>query len=266
MSYELFLQTAIESTYLAGGCIKKMTGKIRNIRYKGAIDLVTEADLNSEKILLDHLRNRFPDHNFLTEEKGKLEGNSEYRWIIDPLDGTTNFAHNFPAYCVSIGLQYKGETIIGVVNDVSRNELFYAEKGQGASLNNNRIYVSQVENLNISLLATGFPYDIRTNPNNNMEEFQNFLLKAQAIRRPGSAAIDLCHVACGRFDGFWEPRLHPWDIAAGDLIVREAGGQVTDYRGGSLDLFGDQILASNSKIHQEMIDTLNKTAGSAEAL
>ncbi len=262
MSDENFLTIAIEAAHVAGSYIKRMAGKIIEINFKGTIDLVTEVDLEAEKLITKYIRQFYPQHSFLTEEGSEITGSTDYRWIIDPLDGTTNFAHSFPAYCVSIALEYQRQLIIGVVNDVSRNELFYAEKGDGAHMNNEKIRVSKVNELRLSLLATGFPYDVQTNPDNNLAEFGRFLLEAQAIRRPGSAAIDLCNVACGRFDGFWEPRLNAWDMAAGALILEEAGGKVTDYTGKSLDLFGDQMLASNGLIHDQMVSILSQAADS----
>lgn len=259
MNTKRFLEAAIEAAHLAGNYIEKKRENVNHIQFKGAIDLVTEVDLNSEKMILNHLQQHFPDHAFLTEEAGKIESDSPFRWIIDPIDGTTNFAHGFPVYCVSIALYHKDEPIVGVVNDCSRQELYYAQKGEGAFRNNTRIQVSQTDDLRKALLASGFPYDVQTNPDNNLKEFGNFLMTAQSVRRPGSAAIDLCQVACGHFDGFWEPRLHPWDMAAGVLIVTEAGGQVSNYAGGPFDLFGDEILVSNGRIHQQMIDVLAET-------
>ena len=259
MKYSEFLMTATDAAQIAGSYILQMSGKVHDIHYKGEIDLVTEVDLKSEQIIIDLLQTRFPDHSILSEEAGKHDTQSDYKWIIDPLDGTTNFAHGFPCYCISIGLEYKGEIIVGVVNDVSRNELFFASKGSGAFLNNRQIQVSKVDRLIKGLLATGFPYAIRDGITTNIPHFTQFLLNAQAVRRPGSAAIDLCQVACGRFDGFWEYGLNPWDVAAGKLIVEEAGGKVSKYNGDTYDIYFLETLASNGLIHQEMTHILLNT-------
>ncbi len=260
MSNNQILSVAIEAADIAGHYLKRMVGQGISIDYKGRIDLLTEADVQAEKLIVKHLKAHYPAHCFLTEEQGQLEGEDKaYQWIIDPLDGTTNFAHGFPTFSVSIALKLGEEVIVGVVNDVSRSELFYAEKGSGAFMNNARIKVSTVDTLERSLLATGFGYDIQTNPDNNIAEFTAFLQCAQGVRRPGSAAIDLCNVACGRFDGFWEARLRIWDVAAGVLIAQEAGGKVTDYSGQAHRLDSPHILATNGRLHDEMIEIL-KTA------
>lgn len=256
MSYENFLNVATEAAYLAGEYIRRRYGQAKQIEFKGEIDLVTEVDLASEKIIVDKIRTSFPDHQILAEEGGWQESASEYTWIIDPIDGTTNFAHSFPYFCVSIGLLHENEIIVGVVNDPMRNELFFATRNGGAFLNNQPIVVSKISFLLKSLLATGFPYNVRTTGDDNIVHFRDFLLSSQAVRRPGSAALDLCYVACGRFDGFWEKGLHPWDMAAGVLLVREAGGQVSSYDGEKFDLFSPEILASNGQIHNEMIAIL----------
>lgn len=182
---------------------------------------------------------------------------SPYHWIVDPLDGTTNFAHGFPAYCVSIGVEYEGQGLLGVVFDPTRQELFTAEVGGGAFMNNAKITVSNTPVLDQALLVTGFAYDIRETPHNNLDHFARFALRAQGLRRTGTAALDLCYVASGRFDGFWELKLNPWDMAAGTVIVREAGGIVTDFSGTTFSIFGQQLVASNGLIHQAMISVLN---------
>ena len=202
MNYDTYLAVATQAAHLTGEYIAKMHGSARNIKYKGEIDLVTEVDLASEKMIVQIITKQCPDHSILAEESGLNAATSDFKWIIDPLDGTTNFAHGFPHYCVSIALEYKGELIVGVVNDPFKKELFYATKGGGAFLNNQPIHVSTTDCLDRGLLATGFPYDVRTGTDNNITHFHNFLLTSQAVRRPGSAALDLCYVACGRFDGF----------------------------------------------------------------
>jgi myo-inositol-1(or 4)-monophosphatase len=221
--------------------------------------LVTDADHAAEQLIIGHIRAQFPEHRFLAEEQGCIEQSpSPYLWIIDPLDGTTNFAHGYPAYCVSIGLEYRGHCILGVVFDPSRNELFTAIEGSGAQLNSRPIHVSSTVSLGDSLLVTGFAYDIRETPRNNLDHFAKFALKAQGLRRTGSAALDLCYVAAGRFDGFWEVRLNPWDMAAGSVIVREAKGQLTDFSGKDLSIYGQELVASNSHIHQAMLRVLHE--------
>ncbi|MDR4496203.1 MAG: inositol monophosphatase family protein [Nitrospirales bacterium] len=227
-----------------------------------AINLVTEADLHSEQAVLQNIRQAFPDHQILSEEQGLQDiPTHPIKWIIDPLDGTTNFAHGFPMYNVSIGVEYDGTCILGVVYDPTRNELFLGQKGKGATLNGAPIQVSDTPKLNEALLVTGFAYDVHTAKDNNLKEFCAFTLRARGMRRTGTAAIDLCYIACGRFDGFWELQLNPWDTAAGKVIVEEAGGKVTNYAGEPYSIYGQTIIASNGLIHQEMIDVLQLQRG-----
>jgi myo-inositol-1(or 4)-monophosphatase len=253
---ESFEPVAILAAKKAGLLLKRRLGQKRQIKYKGAVNLVTEMDLLAEKVIVSEIRKRYPDHSLLAEEKTDLQGNSPYRWVIDPLDGTTNYAHGVPVFSVSIALEKEGEVILGVVYDPTRDELFVAKKGKGTRLNGRKIRVSSTPKLSECLLATGFPYDIRETEADNFDHFRNFALRAHAVRRAGSAALDLCCVAAGRFDGFWEMRLGPWDMAAGSLIVREAGGKVTDFLGNPLGLDGRHLLASNGKIHREMMKVL----------
>jgi myo-inositol-1(or 4)-monophosphatase len=246
---------AVEAARKAGAYLKQHVGKIRSIERKGGEEknLVTEIDKASEEIIIAMLRKHYPGHDILAEESGtKNAAKSDHRWIIDPLDGTTNFTHGFPVFCVSIGLEHKGVLELGVIYDPNTDELFTAEKGKGAFLNGKKIHVSKTESLQTSLLVTGFPYNIAENPHKAIERFVSFLMKAQAVRRMGSAALDLAYVACGRFDGFWEVALHPWDMAAGVLIVEEAGGKVTDFGGKPMDIYNWALLSSNGKIHEEM--------------
>ena len=227
-----------------------------DIELKGRIDLVTEVDLLCEKAVTATISESFPDHGILAEEGTSINGGSPYQWIIDPLDGTTNFAHGFPMFAVSIGLVKDGEILLGVIYDPLRDELFSAKKDGGATMNGHSIKVSETSQLDKSLVATGFPYDVKTSSRNNLNNFNRVIMEVRALRRPGAAAIDLAYVACGRLDGFWEQRLKPWDMAAGALIVSEAGGIVTDMKGKPLDLFGETCCAGNPQIHRQLLDLL----------
>lgn len=254
---ERFKSIALDLAKASGQMLMDGLGRVKDIGHKGEIDLVTEADRRSEELIVGRLRGTFPDHSIIAEEGGG-DGGSEYLWLVDPLDGTTNYAHGFPWFSISIALLRGGEPILGVIYNPVLDELFWAEKGGGAWLNGERIVVSRISELSYSFLATGFPYDIRESEVNNLDHFSHFALKALAIRRAGSAALDLAYLACGRFDGFWELKLHSWDVAAGFLLVREAGGRVTDFKGDFFDPFGKEILASNGRIHSQMLDVLNR--------
>lgn len=255
-----FLAIAREAALKAGAILRENIGGIRDISYKGDINLVTEMDRRSEHTIVDIVRSAFPDHGILAEEETSIRNRSGYLWIIDPLDGTTNYAHAYPCFSVSIALQHEQDIIAGVVYDPMRGELFSAVKGEGASLNGKPIHVSPVSVLIESLLATGFPYDRKVCEKNNMDFFHSLLMASQEVRRDGSAALDLCYVATGRFDGFWELKLKSWDVAAGSLIVREAGGMVSGLGGQTVSLDAGEILASNGKIHTQMAEVLQKTA------
>jgi len=222
------------------------------VEYKGDADLVTVADRQSETLIRDFIRKHWPSHDVLGEEEGLRDTGSDYRWYVDPLDGTTNFAHGFPVFCVSLALEYKGTRIAGVIFDPTRDELFAAEQGKGAFLNGQRIRVSKTEHLSESLLATGFPSHKR-HKNPNIFFYHQITLHTHGVRRAGSAALDLCNVACGRFDGFWEFNLNPWDTAAGVLMVEEAGGNVTDFSGGPFQLNSRETVASNGLVHAAML-------------
>lgn len=257
---ESLRETAVTAAKTAGAILMERARLGFQVEFKDSVNLVTDADRQAEQAVVDTILGRYPDHRILAEESGQRKGGtSPYQWIIDPLDGTTNFAHRYPAYCVSIGLEYQGECLLGVVYDPTRNELFLGETGRGATLNGESIRVSDTPTLNTSLLVTGFAYDIRKTPNNNLNYFNRFALKAQGIRRTGTAALDLCYVASGRFDGFWELKLHPWDMAAGSVIVREAGGRLSDFKGGDLSIYGRELVASNGLIHEEMLYVLQAT-------
>jgi myo-inositol-1(or 4)-monophosphatase len=255
------LNFAMQMARDAGRILLDRQGRALQVSNKGDIDLVTESDLASEKLITDRIRTHYPRHAILAEESGAsdglmtIEGKSEWRWIIDPLDGTTNYAHGYPCYCVSIALERAGRMEIGVVYDPTRDEMFAAERGQGAMLNDRRIRVSDVEELNSSMLCTGFPYNVRERPQ-FARHFAAFTMKAQAVRRDGSAALDLAYVACGRFEGFWEDGLHPWDVAAGLLLIEEAGGRVTDFNSAPLSIYTPKVLASNGLIHEAMMEVL----------
>jgi myo-inositol-1(or 4)-monophosphatase len=222
------------------------------VEYKGDVDLVTVADRKSEALILERIRARWPSHDILGEEGGLHDKNSDYRWYVDPLDGTTNFAHGFPVFCVSLALEHKGQRIAGVVYDPTRDEMFAAERGSGAYLNGERIQVSKTSSLAECLVATGFPSHKR-HKNPNIYFYHQITLRTHGVRRAGSAALDLCSVACGRFDAFWEFNLNPWDTAAGVLMVEEAGGRVTDFAGGPFQLDSHETLASNGLVHEAML-------------
>ena len=222
-------------------------------------DLVTEVDKKCETRIIEIINNHFPEHNLLGEEGGNLEKKSDYVWIVDPIDGTVNYAHAVPIFCVSIALEIKGEIVLGVVHSAMTREKFWAQKGNGAYLNDKRISVSDVEYLKDGLLVTGFPYGSKDNMDHCIDHFVNFIRLGLPIRRLGSAAMDICYIACGRFDGFWEVSLNAWDVAAGYLILNEAGGKLTDFKGNDYSIYGKQILATNGRnIHNEMMEVLKK--------
>lgn len=252
------LEFAIRVAKEAGRVLRDSFGRKIEVRHKGNIDLVTEIDIASEKVIKDLITSHYPKHQILAEESGAHLSSSDYRWIVDPLDGTTNYAHGLPLFCVSIALEKAGEVIIGVVYDPVHEEIFAAERGSGATLNGRTIKVSDINEIKKAMLVTGFPYDIQVDRINNIDNFIKFIKNAQAIRRLGSAALDLCYVAAGRMDGFWELKLHPWDMAAGALIVEEAGGKVTRFDGGKFDPFLREVCASNGLIHNQMLEVLRR--------
>lgn len=242
----------------AGSLLVQRLGTAQ-VTNKGDIDLVTEADIAAEKLIIDRIRSHYPRHGILAEESGEAvsvdESGSGWKWIVDPLDGTTNYAHGYPCFCVSIGVEYNGALEIGVVYDPMRNEMFAAERGRGTTLNDRSVRVSDVEELNRAMLCTGFPYNVRERPD-FARDFATFTMNAQAVRRDGSAAIDLAYVACGRFDGFWEDGLSPWDMAAGVLLIEEAGGRVTNFQDQALSIYTKKVLASNGLVHDAMLKLL----------
>jgi len=253
-----YLELAIQAAREAGRIQKARFGHSNRVELKGEINPVTEVDRLCERIISEMILGIFPDHDLLTEETPFKGKGSRWRWIIDPLDGTTNYIHRFPFFAVSIGMELDGVMELGVAYDPVREELFHAVRGQGAFLNGQRITVSETEDLGQSLLCTGFPYDVRENLDGYLCYFRQFMIKGFAIRRPGSAVLDLCHLAAGHFDGFWEFKLHAWDVAAGSLIVTEAGGQVTGITGQPFIIYSKDILASNGLIHQQMIEAVQE--------
>ena len=254
---DLFLKTAIHAAREAGRIHKKRYGQVKSIRFKSKnkLNLVTEVDTLCEAAVLRILKKAFPSHNFWGEESGRGTASSEYTWLVDPLDGTTNFAHSYPFFCCSIALAQNSKPIVGVVYDALRDECFYARKGHGAYLNGKKLKVSGTKNLGESLVCTGFAYAVRET-HYNLDNFKRFVLRAQGVRRDGSAAMNLAYVAAGRFDGFWERGIQAWDMAAGVLMVQEAGGRLTDITGKPFDLFAENALATNGKIHSQMFRIL----------
>ncbi|KUO60754.1 inositol monophosphatase [bacterium BRH_c32] len=257
------IKDIIEISKLAGEIIRAGFKQNFEIEYKtNSSNLVTEIDKKSEELIINYVKKKYPKHGILAEESGEKELDSEYKWIIDPLDGTTNFAHGLPIFSVSIGVVKGKEIIAGVVYDVISDILYCAEKGSGAYRNGSKISVNKRDDIKTSLLVTGFPYDIKENPLNAVEHFNEFLYNSRAVRRLGSAAIDFCYVASGVFDGFWEVTLQPWDVCAGKLIVEEAGGLVTDFDGNNYEILRNRrdSVASNGLIHNQMIEVLRKNS------
>ena len=256
-----YLEIAKNAAIKAGEIQLENINKIKSVSFKetkGKNNILTEVDTKCEEVILSIIISNFPNHDILAEESGKnLKNNSDYIWLIDPLDGTMNYSHGYPYFSVSIALEFKGEIICGLVYDPVHNEMFSAEKGKGAELNRSIIKVSNVENLESSLVVSGTFH----HPDDDMmakfiEILKNLTLKAQGVRRDGSAALDLCNVACGRYESFWEYGLNPWDMAAGGLILEEAGGKLTDLKGGKFSVYDGQLVASNNRIHDEMLDLL----------
>jgi myo-inositol-1(or 4)-monophosphatase len=246
----------------AGNLLKGEFNSEHEIHYKGEINLVTEVDKMSEDLIIAVIKKSYPDHGILTEESPAQNSQAKMRWIVDPLDGTTNYAHGYPVFCVSIALENKGMMVLGVIYDPLRGDMFVAERGCGAYLNGKKLKVSTIAALSRSLLATGFPYDIRVSKDNNLNHFNLMAMEVQAIRRAGAAALDLAYLAAGRFDGFWELKLMPWDMAAACLMVEEAGGVITDICGGKWDISSPSVLASNGLIQEQMIRVFKRSVRS----
>lgn len=250
---ERYLAVAAEAALRAGKVQKARYGQELDIRHKGTIDLVTDVDKACEDEILKVIRSRFPDHDIVTEETHLERTGARTVWYVDPLDGTVNFAHGYPFFSASVAVAVDGRAVAGAVYDPIKEELFTAERGQGAFLNGRRLQVSRASELVESLLVTGFPYDVHDDVDGKVRLFCAFMGVAQAIRRDGSAALDLCYLAAGRIDGFWEERLNAWDMAAGNLMVEEAGGRVSRYDGSPLALRHDEIVASNGRLHEAML-------------
>jgi len=253
-----YLDLAVQLAREAGDILKHYASREKQVEFKGRANLVTIADKESEAHIIGGILKRYPDHAILAEESGAIESRpgAKVRWIIDPLDGTTNFAHQYPFYCVSIGVEVDGVVNAGAVYDPCRDEMYSGARGEGATMNGERLRVSDVERLSHALLLTGFPYDFRERIEIAIGYFRRFLMECQAVRRGGSAALDLCHMAAGRCDGFWEMKLQPWDTAAGSVIVEEAGGRITNFAGGPFSIYRQELLASNGHIHGEMSSLL----------
>lgn len=249
-------EAACEVARLAGAALLDRLGRTRSIEFKGSIDLVTDADRAAEELILEYLGRRFPLHAVLAEERGELAGTAGYRWIVDPLDGTTNYAHRVPHFCVSIAVEDPLGLAAAAVYDPARDELFEAGRGQGARLNGEPMVVTAEHRLGCALLGTGFPYSVWDRPELPLRLFDSFVRRARGIRRMGSAALDLCYVAAGRYDGFFEVDLKPWDLAAGVLLVREAGGSATDLDGAPLHLAAGNVIASNGHLQQLMVEVV----------
>jgi len=250
------LEFAIRLAFESGRIQRKYFQKTLSITHKGAINLVTNVDLECQARILELVGENFPDDEVISEEKTNAYEPGKNRWIVDPLDGTTNYAHGYPFFCTSIAYEVDSEIIVGVVYNPVMDELFFARKGEGSFFNGERLRVSAIRDVQQALLVTGFPYDVATNQVNNLNHWAAFMMKAQALRRDGSAGLNLSYVAAGRFDAFWEVRLSPWDMAAGVLIAREAGGTVTSLSGDAFSLYGGGILASNGLIHEQMVDVI----------
>jgi myo-inositol-1(or 4)-monophosphatase len=250
---------ALDLARAAGAMLREELGHARQVDLKSSpINLVTEMDRRSETLIVSGLRAAFPDDAILAEEQGVLAGRSGRRWIVDPLDGTTNYAHGLPIFAVSIALERAGRVVLGVIHDPNHGETFVVERGRGAELDGRPLAVSRTKTLDESLLVTGFPYDIRVQPENNLREYAAFSLQSRGVRRLGSAVLDFAYVAAGRIDGYWELRLGTWDAAAGSLLVEEAGGRVTDLDGSPMNLAAPRIVASNGLIHDELLETLRE--------
>ena len=256
-----YLEVAAETAREAAKVLLENLGKVKEIEFKAKNSLVTEVDKLSEKIIISNIKKNFPTHDIFAEESGKDLSDSDYLWLIDPIDGTTNYAHAYPFFSISIALEVKGEVIAGLVYDPVKDEMFTAEKGKGAFLNGEPISVSKSDEIKNSHVCTGFMHEVEWMVEANIRHFGNFIRRARAVRRDGSAALDLCYVACGRFDGFWELGLNPWDTAAAVLIVKEAGGHLCKFNGDGYSIYDNEILATNCIIDEQMMEILSLKEG-----
>lgn len=256
-SYLLAQDIIEKAAHLINRNLHKKYNKVLKISYKkGAFNLVTNVDKEVENFLVKKIKSTFSEHTIIAEESGLHNKNQKFKWFIDPIDGTTNFAHSYPCFCISIGFSVNDRLEFGLVKNPYTGELYTAQRGKGAKLNNKPIKVSKIKNLKNGLLATGFSYDRQRGRSNNFKYFKKLTLMTQGVRRDGAAAMDLCYVASGKLDGFWEFQLSPWDVAAGVLILKEAGGKITDFKGKEFDVFGKHIVATNGLIHKELIKQL----------
>ncbi len=262
MDLDTVLEGARAAALEAGELLLDKLGRLRHVEHKGAVNLVTEADRESEALVVARLAALLPEASILAEEGTAIDRPSPFRWIVDPLDGTTNYAHGYPVFCVSIALQAEGETVLGVVHDPTRGETFTARRGEGAFRNGERLRVTGEARLDQAFLVTGFPYDVRQSSRDNLVQFGRFMKLTQALRRDGSAALNLAYVAAGRFDGYWEEKLHPWDVAAGTLMVEEAGGRVSGYFGRRFDLRRLHLVATNGAVHDQVVAVLREIEAS----
>ena len=252
MDYQDILKVALDAADVGAQITKGYFGKITHVDHKPNAGLVTVADRESEQAIIKIIHSKFPDHQIIAEESGEKKSTSKVRWIIDPLDGTTNYAHQVPLYCICIGVEVEGELVVGVIDAPLMKERFIGVKGNGATLNGTQIRVSRISELKDALLTTGFSYKKGQIVTEEIERLRNVLHEDRAVRRLGSAALDMSYTACGRFDGFWEVDLSPWDVAAGTVIIREAGGTLTDFSGNPYDPFGTEIVATNGLIHEQL--------------
>lgn len=260
--FNSYLSVAKEAAITAGGILADKLPEHHNIKYKGAINLVTDMDTASEEMIKNFLLSKFPSHSLISEEGTKNESGSSWCWFVDPLDGTTNYAHGFPWFAVSIGLCYENTPVLGVIYNPVLGKIFWGGKNKGVFMGDMKISVSKEKELNKAFLSTGFPYDLRENPRLPLSLFGAFAVRSQAIRRAGSASLDLAYVAAGIYDGFWEIGLFPWDIAAGIILIEEAGGKVTDFNGNPVDIYGKEILAANEQLHKQMLEIIKTTSHS----
>jgi len=256
-----YLEFAVELARSAGDILKHYAAREKFVELKGRANLVTAADKEAEALIIETIRRRYPHHSILAEESGAHSGKgpSEGKWVIDPLDGTTNFAHGYPSYCVSVGFEKEGSILCGAVYDPTRNEMFSGAVGLGAFMNGERLQVSEAPTLSDALVITGIPYDFRERIDVIIEQFRAMLIDSQALRRGGSAALDLCYLAMGRCDGFWEMNLHPWDTAAGRVIAEEAGARFSDFKGNPFSIYMKEVIASNGRIHDEIVSILESS-------